>query len=105
MPRAERRSPSEALREQRERGGLVERGAHGDDVRRALGGHVIDADEAWLRHRLHAAYCVPASCQVVLFPEDATPRRRVFADAFLHRAEAAVDDLETMAALAGVGVR
>jgi aminoglycoside phosphotransferase (APT) family kinase protein len=79
--------------------------AHYLDVRHALGGREIGADEAWLRHRLHAAYCVPASCQVVLFPEDATPRRQVFANAFLHRAEAAVEDLETMAALASVGVR
>jgi len=79
--------------------------AHYLDVRRALGGDPIDPDEAWLRHRLHAAYCVPASCQVVLFPEDAGPRRQVFAAAFLHRAESAVEDLESLAALASVGVQ
>jgi aminoglycoside phosphotransferase (APT) family kinase protein len=64
------------------------------DCRAAYGASTITFDEAWLAHRIHAAYTVPASCQVVTFPDDATPRRRVFANAFLARAEAALADLE-----------
>jgi hypothetical protein len=64
------------------------------DRRAAAGGSEITFDEAWHAHRVHAAYTVPASCQVVTFPENATPRRRVFANAFLARAEAALADLE-----------
>jgi aminoglycoside phosphotransferase (APT) family kinase protein len=67
------------------------------DVRRAKGGHEIGFDEAWSTHRLHALYCVPAACQIVTFPEDAPPRRRVFAAAFLARVEAALEDLEVPA--------
>jgi hypothetical protein len=69
------------------------------DVRQALGGGVIGWNEAWLAHRVHAAYTVPASCQVVTFPDDASPQRRVFADAFLARSLAALDELEARAAL------
>ncbi len=69
------------------------------DVRRALGGTDIGWNDAWLAHRVHAAYTVPASCQVVTFPADATPQRRVFADAFLARSLAALDDLQARAAL------
>jgi aminoglycoside phosphotransferase (APT) family kinase protein len=69
------------------------------NVRRALAGTEIGWDDAWLAHRVHAAYTVPASCQVVTFPADATPARRVFADAFLARSLAALDDLEARAAL------
>ncbi len=69
------------------------------DVRRSLGGADIGWDDAWLAHRVHAAYTVPASCQVVTFPEDASPARRVFADAFLARSLAALDDLEARSAL------
>ena len=69
------------------------------DVRRALGGTEIGWNDAWLAHRVHAAYTVPASCQVVTFPADASPQRRVFADAFLARSLAALDDLESRAAL------
>ena len=73
------------------------------DVRRALGGADIGWDDAWLAHRVHAAYTVPASCQVVTFPADASPQRRVFADAFLARSLAALDDLEARAALREAG--
>ncbi len=69
------------------------------DVRRALGGADITWDEAWLAHRVHAAYTVPACCQVVTFPADASARRRVFADAFLARSLAALDDLQARDAL------
>jgi aminoglycoside phosphotransferase (APT) family kinase protein len=67
--------------------------------RTAAGGTEITLDEAWHAHRIHGAYTVPASCQVVTFPENATPRRRVFANAFLARAEAALADLEVTSLL------
>jgi len=69
------------------------------DVRRALGGTPIGFDEAWQTHRVQAAYNVPASCQVVTFPEDATERRKRFAGAFLARAQASLEDLEVRQAL------
>jgi len=65
----------------------------------ARGDDHLSFDQAWLAHRQQSAYLVPASCQVVLFPEDATPGRKVFAQAFLDRAMAAVEDLEPLAAL------
>lgn len=68
-------------------------------VRSACGGTPITFDEAWAAHRLHAAYTVPASCQVVTFPADADERRRVFAAAFLERAEAAIADLDALDAV------
>jgi len=69
------------------------------DVRRAIGGSPIHFDSAWRSHRLQAAYLAVASCQVVTFPEDATDRRKRFAAAFLERASAAIEDLESRAAL------
>ena len=66
---------------------------------RANGGADIGWNEAWLAHRVHAAYTVPACCQVVTFPADASRRGAVFADAFLARSLAALDDLEARAAL------
>ncbi|MFK7894954.1 MAG: phosphotransferase [Myxococcota bacterium] len=69
------------------------------DVRRSLGGETISFDAAWRTHRLQAAYLAPASCQIVTFPEDVTPRRKKFAAAFLARAEAAIEDLESRSAL------
>jgi len=68
-------------------------------ARAARGGFGISFEDAWREHRLHAAYTVPACCQVVTFPEDASERRRIFAAAFLARAEAALEDLEVRAAL------
>jgi hypothetical protein len=73
-------------------------------ARADLGAAPITFDEAWTAHRRHAAYCVVASCQVVTFPEDATPARRVHADAFLARAEAAIDDLDAVGALVDAGL-
>lgn len=70
------------------------------DVRRTLGAAPISYDEAWLAHRLHAAYTVPACCQIVTFPPNATAARQVFAAAFLARAEAALGDLEARKAVA-----
>ncbi len=69
------------------------------EVRRALGGSTIPFEEAWKTHRIQAAYLAPASCQIVTFPEDATDRRKRFAAAFLERASAAIEDLESRAAL------
>ncbi len=69
------------------------------EARQAFGASEITFDEAWLAHRVHAAYCVPASCQVVTFPENMSERRRVFSDAFLSRAEAAIVDLDARGAL------
>ena len=69
------------------------------DGRVAHGAQPISFDEAWLAHRVHAAYTVPASCQVVTFPEDASPGRQAFAAAFLARCEAALADLNPRPAL------
>lgn len=69
------------------------------DVRRALGGSSIDFDSAWQAHRIQASYLAVASCQVVTFPADATDRRKRFAAAFLERASAAIEDLESRAVL------
>lgn len=68
-------------------------------ARRALGGADISFDDAWRAHRLHALYTVPAACQILTFPEDAPPKRKVFASGFLNRVEAALDDLEALDAL------
>ena len=68
-------------------------------VRAALAGAPIAFDHAWAQHRLRAAYTVVASCQVVTFPDDISPSREVFANAFLARAEAAVQDLDAVDAL------
>ncbi len=72
------------------------------DARRAFGGSEISFDDAWTAHRVHAAYCVPASCQVVTFPAGMSERRRIFSDAFLERAEAAIADLDAVGALRDV---
>ena len=69
------------------------------DARRAFGASEITFDDAFLAHRVHAAYCVPASCQVVTFPANMSEGRRVFSDAFLARAEAAITDLDARGAL------
>ena len=59
----------------------------------------IDFDGAWESHRVHAAYTVVASCQAVQDPSTMSPGRRRFADAFVSRASAIVDDLESAAAV------
>jgi hypothetical protein len=69
------------------------------EAREARGGEPIGWDEAWQAHRLHALYCVVAACSIVKFPADAPPQRRVFANAFLARVEAAISDLDSLAAL------
>jgi hypothetical protein len=69
------------------------------ELRRAAGATEITFDEAWRAHRIHAAYNVPASCQVVTFPAGMSERRRIFSDAFLDRAQASLDDLDAVAAV------
>jgi hypothetical protein len=85
---------------------IEDRRAHERDLlrhylaaRERLGGASIGWDEAWEAHRLHALYCVVAACQVVTFPADAPSARLVFANAFLARVEAAISDLDSLAAL------
>jgi len=65
----------------------------------------ISFDDAWRMHREQAAYCVPACCQIVVFPENITDKRRVFSEAFLARAEAAVTDLDALGAVRAAGIR
>lgn len=69
------------------------------EIRSALGGSAISFDEAWKTHRIQASYLAPAACQTVTFPEDVTDRRKRFAAAFLERASAAIEDLESRAAI------
>ena len=69
------------------------------DARRGFGGIDLSFDDAWLAHRVHAAYTVPACCQIVAFPENISAARRTFSNAFLARAEAAIDDLDARGAL------
>jgi aminoglycoside phosphotransferase (APT) family kinase protein len=90
---------------------ISDRRAHEHDLlrhylgaRKALGASDIDFDQAWQWHRVQAAYTVPASCQVVLFPDNVSERRRIFAEHFLARAAAAVEDLESRAALESLGI-
>lgn len=68
-------------------------------ARDQYGGETISFEEAWLAHRLHAAYTVVASCHVVMFPEDITLEREVFANAFIGRSFAAIRDLDSASLL------
>jgi hypothetical protein len=72
---------------------------------RANGRAWASFDEAWRTHRLHAAYTVVASCQIAAFPEKAWQRRRIFSDAYLARAEAAIADLDARGALRECGIQ
>jgi len=67
-------------------------------------GPPIDFDTAWRTHRIHGAYCVVACCQIVTFPEYESEGHARFLDAFLKRAEAAVADLDSLAALREAGI-
>jgi hypothetical protein len=73
------------------------------DIWNSGSGIEITFDEAWLAHRIHAAFNVPASCQIVTFPP-VSEARRVFSEAFLARAEASIQDLESRAALHDAGL-
>jgi aminoglycoside phosphotransferase (APT) family kinase protein len=68
------------------------------DVRRAIGGRPIAFDDAWLAHRIHAAYTVIASF-LSLVPPYNTEARRMFTSNFRARAMAALDDLDAVGAL------
>jgi len=78
--------------------------AHWVDCWNAGGGASIGFDEAWLAHRVQAAYTVPACCQIVTFPAGISEERRIFSEAFLARAEAALEDLEVRDALRRCGI-
>lgn len=69
------------------------------DARVELGGEPIVFEDAWLQHRVHASYAVPAACPLVLFPEDATPESKRMAAAFLERSECVIEDLDARGAL------
>ncbi|MEZ5165022.1 MAG: aminoglycoside phosphotransferase family protein [Acidimicrobiales bacterium] len=75
------------------------------DVRRVIGGREISRDGAWGRHRLHAAYTVPTSCQSLAVPDDASAGAKEFSAVFLSRAVAAVEDLDAPGALGLSGRR
>ena len=74
------------------------------DALAAAGGPPLTFDEAWTMHRVHAAYTVPASCQVVMFPEGMTEARRIFSEAFLARCLACIEDLDAVGAMAEQGL-
>ena len=91
--------------------GIEDRRAHEEallrhyvDVRNAIAATSISFYEAWRMHREQAAYTVPAYCQIVVFPEHITERRRVFSEAFLARAEAAITDLDALGAVRAAGI-
>lgn len=67
-------------------------------ARDALGGSPIDFDEAWQAYRIEAAYGVIASFLSLVPPYD-TESRRMFTTNFRARAMAALDDLDSVAAL------
>lgn len=69
------------------------------EARHRRGGIPISETEAWEWHRLQSAYTVVASCQTIVIPDGAGPERRRFAEAFLRRASAAVDDLDAVGAI------
>jgi hypothetical protein len=68
------------------------------DVRRSLGGDEITFDQAWEAHRLHTGYTMLASF-LSLVPPYNGPDQKDFGDAFRNRSIAAIDDLDTVAAL------
>src|SRR5262245_40833164 len=74
------------------------------DVHNSIAATPISFEDAWRMHREQAAYTVPACCQIVVFPENITEKRRVFSQAFLARAEAAVTDLDALGAVRAAGI-
>ncbi len=72
-------------------------------ARRAGDGAPISFEAAWRAHRIQAAYTVVACCQIATFPANVSHARRVFSEAFLARCEAAIADLEALAALRETG--
>jgi aminoglycoside phosphotransferase (APT) family kinase protein len=91
--------------------GIDDRRAHEEellrhylDVHNSIAVTAISFDDAWRMHREQAAYTVPACCQIVVFPENITEQRRVFSQAFLARAEAAIADLDALGAVRAAGL-
>jgi hypothetical protein len=89
--------PADRRRDERE---LIR---HYLDARRALGGSPIAFEDAWLAHRIHAAYTVIASF-LSLVPPYNTETRRMFTSNFRARAMAAIDDLDSVGALRAAGI-
>ena len=69
------------------------------DARAALGAETWSFDEAWLLHRVHAAYAAPASCPLVMFPEDEPEENKPLSRSFLERSQCVIEDLDPRAAL------
>jgi hypothetical protein len=72
-------------------------------ARGALGGSAISFEDAWRAHRLHAAYGVIASFLSLVPPYD-SEARRLFTSNFRARAMAAIDELDSVAALREAGI-
>ena len=68
-------------------------------ARTEAGGDTFDFDEAWLLHRVHAAYAAPASCPLVLFPEDEPEENKTLSRSFLERSQCVIEDLDPRGAL------
>lgn len=69
------------------------------EARVEVGGAAFDFDEAWLLHRVHAAYAAPAACPLVLFPENEPIENKPLSRSFLERAQCVIEDLDPRAAL------
>ena len=69
------------------------------DARAALGAENWSFDEAWLLHRVHAAYAAPASCPLVMFPEDEPEENKPLSRSFLERSQCVIEDLDPRSAL------
>jgi hypothetical protein len=68
-------------------------------ARLEVGGQPFEFDEAWLLHRVHAAYAAPAACPLVLFPENEPIENRPLSRSFLERAQSVIEDLDPRSAL------
>jgi aminoglycoside phosphotransferase (APT) family kinase protein len=68
-------------------------------ARTEVGGDTFDFDEAWMLHRVHAAYAAPASCPLVLFPEDEPEENKPLSRSFLERSQCVIEDLDARSAL------
>jgi hypothetical protein len=69
------------------------------DARAALGAETWPFEEAWLLHRVHAAYAAPASCPLVMFPEDEPEENKPLSRSFLERSQCVIEDLDPRGAL------
>ena len=69
------------------------------EARTEAGGDTYSFDEAWMLHRVHASYAAPASCPLVLFPEDEPEENKISSRAFLERSQCVIEDLNPREAL------